>query len=267
MDDVTALFNQYENEYCNKSTDISRKITTASTLGAEAKRKKLVEVDVDIKEADTIIKKMDNEARSVAPDRQKQLQNKVKEYKADLASLKEQLQKARSTTSDFEAGRAELGLGMDYASSSAAQRDRMLSATAKLEQSDERLKQGKALLAETEAIGASVLGQLQAQRETIQRSRDTLAGVNNGDLRKAEATLKTMNKRELGTGILANLHSQRETIVRSRDTLHGADDNITKARKILSSMSKRMLQNKLIMFGIIGTLLAAIILIIYFKAK
>ncbi|KAG2443670.1 hypothetical protein HXX76_002018 [Chlamydomonas incerta] len=191
---------------------------------------------------------MDNEARSVAPDRQKQLQNKVKEYRADLASLKEQLQKARSSTSDFESGRAELGLGMDYASSSSAQRDRMLSATAKLEQSDERLKQGKQLLAETEALGASVLGQLQAQRETIQRSRDTLAG-------------------DLGAGILQNLHSQRETIVRSRDTLHGADDNITKARKILSSMSKRMLQNKLIMFGIIGTLLAAIILIIYFKTK
>lgn len=55
--------------------------------------------------------------------------------------------------------------------------------------------------------------------------------------------------------------------MRSRDTLHGADDNITKARKILSSMSKRMLQNKLIMFGIIGTLLAAIILIIYFKTR
>ena len=72
---------------------------------------------------------------------------------------------------------------------------------------------------------------------------------------------------DLGAGILANLHSQRETIVRSRDTLHGADDNITKARKILSSMSKRMLQNKLIMFGIIGTLLAAIILIIYFKTR
>lgn len=39
---------------------------------------------------------------------------------------------------------------MDHASSSQAQRDRMLSATAKLEQSGERLQQGKKLLAETE---------------------------------------------------------------------------------------------------------------------
>ncbi|GIL75419.1 hypothetical protein Vretimale_8053 [Volvox reticuliferus] len=223
MDDTNALFSQYENEYCNKSTDISRKINLAITFSGEAKRKKLTEVDGDIKEADNIIKKMDMEARSVAPERSKQLQNKVKEYKADLASLKEQLSKARTAAgSEYDAARAELGLGMDYASSSQAQRDRMLSATAKLEQSNDRLQTGKKLLAETE---------------------------------------------ELGSGILANLAAQRETIVHSRDTLHGADDNISKARKILTNMSRRMLQNKLIMFGIIGFLLAGIAIIIYFKVK
>ncbi len=55
--------------------------------------------------------------------------------------------------------------------------------------------------------------------------------------------------------------------MRSRDTLHGADDNITKARKILSGMSRRILQNKIMMIGIILFLLVGIILIIYFKAK
>lgn len=72
---------------------------------------------------------------------------------------------------------------------------------------------------------------------------------------------------ELGTGILANLAAQRETIMHSRDTLHGADENISKARKVLTGMGRRMMQNKLIMFGIIGFLLAGIILIIYFKVK
>jgi vesicle transport through interaction with t-SNAREs 1 len=31
-DEAVALFNQYENEYCNKSTDISRKISAISNL-------------------------------------------------------------------------------------------------------------------------------------------------------------------------------------------------------------------------------------------
>lgn len=53
----------------------------------------------------------------------------------------------------------------------------------------------------------------------------------------------------------------------ARDTLHGADDNISKARKILGTMSKRIIANKIIMFGIAAFLLAAIILIIYVKLK
>ena len=74
-------------------------------------------------------------------------------------------------------------------------------------------------------------------------------------------------KQELGTQILGDLHRQRETMVHARDTLHGADDNISKARKILSNMSRRMFQNKLIMGGIIAFLVAAIALIIWVKTK
>ena len=39
---------------------------------------------------------------------------------------------------------------------------------------------------------------------------------------------------ELGVSILTDLHRQRQTITHSRDTLHGADDNIARARKVLS---------------------------------
>jgi vesicle transport through interaction with t-SNAREs protein 1 len=72
---------------------------------------------------------------------------------------------------------------------------------------------------------------------------------------------------ELGVSILQDLARQRETITHARDTLHGADDNISKARKILGTMSKRIIANKIIMFGIAAFLLAAIILIIYVKLK
>jgi hypothetical protein len=50
--------------------------------------------------------------------------------------------------------------------------------------------------------------------------------------------------------ILGDLARQRETIVHARDTLHGADDNISKARRVLSTMSKRVMANKIIMFAI-----------------
>ena len=72
---------------------------------------------------------------------------------------------------------------------------------------------------------------------------------------------------EVGAGILQNLHQQRQTITHARDTLHGADDNIAKARRVLAGMSRRIMTNKVIMFGIIGLLLASIIIVIYFKVK
>ena len=72
---------------------------------------------------------------------------------------------------------------------------------------------------------------------------------------------------EVGAGILQNLHSQRQTITHARDTLHGADDNIAKSRRILAGMSRRIMTNKVVMFGIIGLLVAAIIIVIYFKIK
>jgi len=72
---------------------------------------------------------------------------------------------------------------------------------------------------------------------------------------------------ELGASILKDLHSQRETIVHSSNTLRGADDNITKARKILSNMARRLMQNKIIMAGVILFLVAAIALIIWAKVR
>lgn len=220
MDDQMALFNQYENDYCNKSTDISRKIDAIANLGGELRRKKVAEAEFDIKEAEQVVKRMDMEARSFSPDRSGRMLNKIRDYKGDLQGLKEELKKASKSVSAGDAARAELGLGTDYFSSSTGQRERMLTATERLNRTSDRLQQGRQQLLETE---------------------------------------------ELGVNILEDLSRQRETIVRSKDTLHGADDGIARARKILGSMSRRVLTNKLYMIGIALVILIAIILIVYYK--
>jgi hypothetical protein len=70
---------------------------------------------------------------------------------------------------------------------------------------------------------------------------------------------------ELGVSILQDLHRQRQTISHARDSLHGADDNISRARRVLASMSRRITTNKLIMVGIILLLLVAIVIVVYYK--
>jgi Vesicle transport v-SNARE protein N-terminus len=97
------------------------------------------------------IKRMDMEARSLAADASRSLSSKVREYRADLASLREQLKAAAAGALDGDAAaRAELGLGDSYYSSSAGQRDRMLAATERLQKTSDRLQHGKQQLAETE---------------------------------------------------------------------------------------------------------------------
>jgi hypothetical protein len=52
--------------------------------------------------------------------------------------------------SEDAAARAELGLGDNYYSTSAGQRDRMLAATERMQKTSDRLQVGKQQLAETE---------------------------------------------------------------------------------------------------------------------
>lgn len=220
LNDQLALFTQYDNEYCNKATDVSRKIQAVASLSGEMRRAKMREVESDLREAEQVTKRMEMEARSFSAERSRQLLVKVKDYKADLAKLRENAATASSQASGGAAARAELGLADDYSSTSAGQRERMLKSTDQMAKTGERIQQGRAQLLETE---------------------------------------------ELGVGILQDLHRQRETITHAHDTLHGVDDNISRARRTLASMSRRVLTNKLVMFGIILLLLASIILVVYFK--
>jgi vesicle transport through interaction with t-SNAREs protein 1 len=220
MEDQNALFSQYETEYCNNSTEIARNLQVISTLSPDQRRGKLREAEAALKDADQVIKRMEMEARSFSPERARALLQKVKEYKADLASLRAEAKQASAAGAPGAAARAELGLEDDYYSTSVGQRERMLAATERLNKTGNRINQGQQQLLETE---------------------------------------------ELGVSILNDLHRQRQTITNARDTLHGADDNIATARRVLATMSRRLMTNKLIMGGICLLLLGAIGLILYYK--
>ncbi|XP_058788377.1 vesicle transport v-SNARE 13-like isoform X2 [Vicia villosa] len=70
---------------------------------------------------------------------------------------------------------------------------------------------------------------------------------------------------ELGVSILQDLHQQRQSLLHAHTSLHGVDDNISKSKKILAAMSKRMSRNKWIVGSLMAALVLAIILILYFK--
>ena len=175
-------------------------------------------IDSDVAEAEALVRRMDLEARSMQnPAAKEPMSAKLREYKTELARLKRDAATAAKAASSARSDRAQLLAGAElddmHAPTSHGQRERMLHSTQRLDQTGDRIREGKRALLDTE---------------------------------------------ELGVSILQDLHRQR-------DTIHGADDTISKSRKILSNMGRRIFQNKLLMYGIIGMLVFAIALVAYFK--
>ncbi|KAG1679777.1 hypothetical protein FOA52_012688 [Chlamydomonas sp. UWO 241] len=196
-----SLFSQYETDYCTKSTDISRKINAIPSLVGDQRRAKSAEIEAEIRSADAVIKAMDMEARQLPQAAAMPLLAKIKEYKMDLSGLREQLKTAAAASPVGEAARAELGLGADYYSTTAGQREKMLSATQRLEKSSNRLSDARVHLAQAEDTGASILMDLHAQRETIVRSRGTLQSADDG-IFTARKTLSSMARHAMQNKII-----------------------------------------------------------------
>ncbi|KAL6324906.1 hypothetical protein AAG906_019814 [Vitis piasezkii] len=215
------VFDGYERQYCELSANLSKKCTTASLLDGEQKRQQISEIKAGLDEADSLIRKMDLEARSLQPNVKAVLLAKLREYKSDLNNLKSEVKRIASANSNQAARDDLLESGMaDAMSVSANQRARLMMSTDRLNQSSDRIKESKRTMLETE---------------------------------------------ELGVSILQDLHQQRQSLLHANDTLHGVDDNVSRSKKILTNMSRRMSRNKWIIGSIIAVLVVVIALILYFK--
>lgn len=218
---MSEVFEGYERQYCEISSNLARKCTAASALNGEQRKQRISEIKAGLDDADNLIKKMDLEARSLQPSLKAMLLAKLREYKTDLNNLKSEVKRISSPNANLTARDELLESGMaDTLSASHNQRDRLMMATERLNQSTDRIKEGRRTMLETE---------------------------------------------ELGVSILQDLHQQRQSLLHAHKTLHGVDENISKSKKVLTAISRRMSRNKWIIGSIIAALVLAILFIIYFK--
>nr|GMD27438.1 vesicle transport V-SNARE 12-like [Ipomoea batatas]GMD29611.1 vesicle transport V-SNARE 12-like [Ipomoea batatas] len=82
-----------------------------------------------------------------------------------------------------------------------------------------------------------------------------------GEMADAHAASNQRGRLAMST---ERLNDSSERIKESR-RLHGVDDAIDKSKKVLTSMSRRISRNKMIVGGIIAALVLAIIIVLYFK--
>lgn len=117
---------------------------------------------------------------------------------------------------------------------------------------DELLESG---MADAMMVAADQRGRLLMSTERLNKSSDRIR----------ESRKVMLETEDLGVSILQDLHQQRQSLLHAHTTLHGVDDNISRSKKILTNMSRRMSRNKWIIGSIIAILVIAIILILYFK--
>uniref|UniRef100_A0A7N0VLI4 Vesicle transport v-SNARE N-terminal domain-containing protein n=1 Tax=Kalanchoe fedtschenkoi TaxID=63787 RepID=A0A7N0VLI4_KALFE len=191
---MSDVFEGYERKYCELSANLLRKCTSAGILNGEQKKQKLAEIKAGLDEAESMIRKMDLEARSLQPNVKAVLLAKLREYKSDLNNLKSQVK--RISSGDPTSARDELlESGMaDAATVTADQRGRLLMSTERLNQSSDRVRESRKTMLETEELGVSILHDLHSQRQALLGAHNTLHGVDD-NIGKSKRILTNMSRR------------------------------------------------------------------------
>ncbi|KAF2299418.1 hypothetical protein GH714_031879 [Hevea brasiliensis] len=192
---MSEVFEGYERQYCELSSNLSRKCTAAGALDGEQKKQKLSEVRTGLEEAESLIRKMDLEARSLQPNVKAVLLAKLREYKSDLNNLKTEVKRIASGNLNPAARDQLLESGMaDALMASADQRSRLMVSTERLNQSSDRIKGSRRTMLETEELGVSILHDLHQQRQSLLHAHDTLHGVDD-NIGKSKKVLTSMTRR------------------------------------------------------------------------
>ncbi|XP_039122897.1 vesicle transport v-SNARE 13-like [Dioscorea cayenensis subsp. rotundata] len=192
---MSEVFEAYERQYCEISASLSRKCTSAAQLDGEKKKQKVSEIKSGIEDAENLIRKMDLEARSLQPSVKAALLAKMREYKSDLNNLKSELKKLTSPNLNQATREELLEAGMaDTLAVSADQRGRLLMSTERLNQSSDRIREGRRTMLETEELGVSILQDLHQQRQSLLHANNTLHGVDD-NIGKSRKILSAMSKR------------------------------------------------------------------------
>ena len=147
---------------------------------------------------------MDLEARSLQnPAVKTPLLSKLRDYKAEMQRLKRESALA-AKAANAAADRSQLLAGAQLddmnAPTSQSQRDRMLQTTARLDQTGDRIREGKRSLLETEELGGGTQD-LHRQRETITNARESIHGADD-NIGRSRKILAAMGRRAMANKLM-----------------------------------------------------------------
>ncbi|XP_077541857.1 vesicle transport through interaction with t-SNAREs 1a isoform X3 [Haemaphysalis longicornis] len=191
---MATLMETFEQQYAALTADITSKSSRIPNLPPDEKTVMVAEVERHLEEANELLEQMELEVRTLPVGTRPKYQNRVKSYQAELSRLRKEYQRARIAFCDEVKSREELLNDDNYTTDD--QRQRLLDNTERLDRSTRLLKGGHKLALETEKVGAAILSDLSAQRETITRAREKVKETDH-DIGKSSHVLSGMMRRAM----------------------------------------------------------------------
>ncbi|KAJ3567789.1 hypothetical protein NP233_g6131 [Leucocoprinus birnbaumii] len=225
----TALFDTYEQDFNQFIESIRDKLEGSGRDEVGEQRKAtLRRVEMDLDEADEMVSQMEIEIQGIPQSIRSAYHTRLRTAKTSLTTYKKSLTDARAGLARAELLSSKSSPGLGGSSSD-------------YPSSDDPYASDRARL----LSGTSVL--------------------EDGTKRLQESQRIALETEEQGADILRSLRGQREQIENSRNTLWRADTAVDRATGTLKKMVRRMWQQRIVTYTIIGVLILLIVVIIWEK--
>ncbi|KAH8868659.1 Vesicle transport through interaction with t-SNAREs 1A isoform 2 [Schistosoma japonicum] len=221
-----TLFESYEKQYGNLTSDITFKLGKIPQLNGSERTKEVRDVSALFDETRDLIDQMSLEVQEMRHDIRPKFQNRLECYRKELEKLTTEFKRPR-----YAARRPEnrnLGISDD-----------------------------EDTLHEEVLFDTDMRAQLLSNTERISRTTTKLE----------DGVRIALETEEVGGHILQDLSEQREKLQRSRDRLRQADSDLKKSSRVLSVMTRRILQNKLLLIAVIFIMVLIFLLTIYLVTR
>ncbi|CEM14179.1 unnamed protein product [Vitrella brassicaformis CCMP3155] len=228
---ASETFTSYEDDYHQLARDISQRISQIQTQRCGPAE--VAETGDLLQDARSCLKHMELEVQSMPANTS--LTNKVKRIRADLTDL----------SRDFDRVRAR-------------------------HQRDQLIGRGRYAADDTSASVPMSGGQQMQESSSAPSSHRArlLEGqdmLQDGTRRLEQSKRVALDTESVGINVMSDLKGQRETLMRTHQHVRDTDSNLQRAKRILRTMGRRALTNKVLLHVIIVLLLLAIVMTLVMK--
>ncbi|EFA83473.1 v-SNARE family protein [Heterostelium album PN500] len=172
IDQKMDAFERIEQNYQQACNTVTRRIKQLPNFNGERKKEAVREAEHDIEEASTYINDMERVA-SNHPQRIR-LQQKIKQYQADIQRFRREVSKAATTSNDYNRDNGFSSAPEDYQSQYDNQRQHLLQGYETVNQTSDRLMRASQISAQSEVIGEAILTDLGHQGQQIRGMKKKL---------------------------------------------------------------------------------------------